>query len=448
MSRFTLRPASRPPGRRRSAVLVAVGLLVLIAAVTATAAVRDTNTVEVVSFYPEGAPDYGNLVAINRSFEATHRGIKTKLTFGGGQFAPNVVARWRAGNPPEVNVGFFGVSSEGTAYATSGQLYDLTNAMNQPLPKSAGYGANVKWKDALLPAVKPFLTLNNKYWAVPSEITAITFFYNRAIFAKAGVTPPTTWAEFLAVCKKLKSKGVAPLTVTGTFNGYMQLYFDYLLARRVGTQPALDAIAGKRTFASIPGVNAAANDLQGLVKSGYFLNGFQATDFTAAQLNFFQGKAAMILMGTWLEGEMKESIPDGFQLATFPFPKIPGGKGNGVVYGAVNARTVAAKSANPALGVEWLRFAARKDVQRARIKYLQYISPYRGVKTDPKYALLQKSFEGGSGSGFATSYSGLFGQSKSVRDAYQVPVGELFFGKLTGAQMVQKISAGLSAATR
>ena len=37
-------------------------------------------------------------------------------------------------------------------------------------------------------------------------------------------------------------------------------------------------------------------------------------------------------------------------------------------------------------------------------------------------------------------------ESKAVRDAYQVPVGELFFGKLTGAQMVKKISAGLSAA--
>ena len=439
MNRFRFR------GRPRWAVLLPVALLVLAAAVTAGAAVREANTVEVVSFYPEGAPDYNNIQAINRSFEATHRGIKTKTTFGGGQSAPNIVARWRAGNPPEVNVGFFGQGSEGTSYATSGQLYDLTSAMNQNLPASHGYGSNVKWKDAMLPAVKPFVTLNNKYWAVPSEITAITFFYNRALFQRAGVTPPKTWDQFVAVCKKLKARGIAPLTVTGTFNGYMQLYLDYLLARRAGVAPVLNAIAGKRTFASIPGVSIAATQLATLIKNGYILQGFQATDFTAAQLNFFQGRAAMILMGTWLEGEMKESIPSGFQLGTFPFPTVPNGKGNGVVFGAVNARTVAAKSENPRLGVEWLRYTARKDIQRARIKFLQYISPYKGVKTDPKYALLQQSFEGGRGS-FAVSYFGLFGQTKAVRDAYQVPVAELFFGKLNGQQMVKKISLGLAAA--
>jgi len=445
MSRFRFRSAASHRWWLRWTVLLPVALLVLAAAVTAGAAVREANTVEVVTFYPEGAPDYNNLVAINRSFEATHPGIKTKTTFGGGQGAPNILARWRAGNPPEVNVGFFGRGPEAEAYATSGQLVDLTSAMNRVLPKAHGYGSKVKWKDAMLPAVKPFVTLKNKYYAVPSEITAITFFYNRAIFKRAGLAAPQTWEQFLAVCKKLKAGGVAPLTVTGTFNGYMQLYFDYLLARRVGTAPVLDAIAGKRTFASIKGVAAAAANLQTLVKKGYFLRGFQATDFTAAQLNFFQGKAAMILMGTWLEGEMKDSIPPGFELGTFPFPGVPGGKGNGVVFGAVNARTVAAKSDNPQLGVEWLRYSARQDIQRARIKYLQYISPYKGVKTDPKYALLQKSFEGGSGGAFETSYFGVFSQPKGRRDAYQVPIAELFFGKLNATQMVRKISLGLTA---
>ena len=197
----------------------------------------------------------------------------------------------------------------------------------------------------------------------------------------------------------------------------------------------------------MPGVAAAANDLQGLVKNGYFLNGFQATDFTAAQLDFFQGKAAMILMGTWLEGEMKDSIPPGFALGTFPFPTIPGGKGNGVVFGAVNARTVAAKSANPAGGIAWLRYNARKKVQAARIKYLQYISPYKGVATDPKYQLLQQSFSDPSGR-FVPSYFGVFGQSGAVKDAYQMPIAKLFFGQETAAQMVADIDSGLRSAKR
>ena len=235
--------------------------------------------------------------------------------------------------------------------------------------------------------------------------------------------------------------------MTGTFNGYMQLYLDYLLARRVGMAPILNAIAGKRTFASIQGVSAAATQLRTIIKSGYILKGFQATDFTAAQLNFFQGRAAMILMGTWLEGEMKESIPPGFQLGTFPFPTDPARQGERRRLRRGQCEDRRCEVGEPRLGVEWLRYSARKDIQRARIKFLQYISPYKGVQTDPKYALLQQSFEGGRGS-FAVSYFGLFGQSKEVRDAYQVPVAELFFGKLTGTQMVKKISLGLASARR
>ena len=430
--------------RFRSARPVVVGAAVLVALSVALVARAATGTIEVVSFYPEGSPDYANLQAIDKSFEATHPGSKVSLVFGGGQNAPNIVARWRAGSPPEVNVGFYGPDPTSQEYVKAGQVYNLTAAMNSKI--GGGYGKNTKWKDAILPAVKPFISQGGQYYAVPSEITAVNFFYNRALFAKYKLTPPTTWAQFLHVCAVLKKNGVAPLTVTGTFAGYMQMYYDYLLARRVGTAPVLNAIAGKSSFSSIPGAVAAASDLQNLVKKGYFLNGFEGTDFTSAQLNFFQGRAGMILMGTWLEGEMKDSIPSGFQLGTFAFPQIPGGKGANVLFGAVNVRTIAAKSANPALGVQWLKWFSRKDVQAARTNYLAYISPFKGVKVGAKYQGIMGALQGGGS--FATDYFGLYGQTASVRDAYQQPIVKLMFQKESPADMVKEISDGLQSAQR
>jgi raffinose/stachyose/melibiose transport system substrate-binding protein len=432
--------------RFRSRRPLAVAAAVLIALSIVLGASAAGGNIEVVSFYPEGAPDYTNLAAIAKSFESSHPGSKVTLTFGGGQDAPNIVARWRAGNPPEVNVGFFGPDAAGQEYARAGQVQDLTAAMNKPLPKKYGYGTT-KWKDTILPAVKPWITMGNKYYAVPSEITAINFFYNRDLFKKYHLTAPKTWAQFLHVCAVLKKNGVAPLTVTGTFAGYMQLYYDYLLARRVGTAPVLSAIAGKTAFSSIPGAVAAATDLQNLVKKGYFLNGFEGTDFTAAQLNFFQGRAGMILMGTWLEGEMKDSIPSGFALGTFAFPTIPGGKGPNVLFGAVNARTVAAKSANPAGGIEFLKWFSRKDVQAARTNYLAYLRPLTGVKVGPKYAGVMAALQSKGGS-FAADYFGLFGQTASVRNAYQLPLVKLMFQKESPADMVKEISDGLQSAQR
>src|SRR5690349_14525222 len=37
------------------------------------------------------------------------------------------------------------------------------------------------------------------------------FFYNAAMFDKAGLNPPTTWAELIDAARQLKSKGIAPV---------------------------------------------------------------------------------------------------------------------------------------------------------------------------------------------------------------------------------------------
>ena len=172
----------------------------------------------------------------------------------------------------------------------------------------------------------------------------------------------------------------------------------------------------------------------------------QGTDFTAAQLDFFQGKAAMILMGSWLVGEMKASIPPDFRVGTFAFPKVPRGKGNGVLFGSVNVLTVAKQSKRPDLGIQWLKYFSRKDVQKTRTKYLDYISPFKGVPAGATYQGIADALA--SGKAFATSYFGVYGQTQSVRDAYQQPIMKLFFGQTSPAAMVQDISNGLAAAKR
>jgi ABC-type glycerol-3-phosphate transport system substrate-binding protein len=39
----------------------------------------------------------------------------------------------------------------------------------------------------------------------------VNWFYNKELFAKAGVEPPTTWAEFVEVCSKLEAAGITPI---------------------------------------------------------------------------------------------------------------------------------------------------------------------------------------------------------------------------------------------
>ena len=67
----------------------------------------------------------------------------------------------------------------------------------------------------------PFLipygdALKGKVWQAPAGAQIIPFFfYNTEMFEKAGVKPPTNWAEFQDVAKKLKAAGFKPLQLVG-----------------------------------------------------------------------------------------------------------------------------------------------------------------------------------------------------------------------------------------
>lgn len=403
-----------------------------------------TGEFEVVSFYPAGSPDYQRLEGLAREFEGRHAGAKVKLVFGGGQDVPQIQARWRAGNPPEVNYGFFGKlagNPDGMTYVDAGQVQPLSDAMGQPLA-----GFDQPWKDAVLPAVRAQLVApDGTFYAAPEAVTTIQFFYNKKIFQQLGVQPPSTLDDLFTVADRVKASGVAPFAVTGTFAPYLQLYMDYLLLRRAGGQNVLDAIDGKKDFATLPGVQQAAADLDRMVSNGYFMNNFKSTDFTAAQLAFFQGDAAMILMGSWLMGEMKESIPAGFEVGTFAFPTAPGAAGDQTgVFGGVNVQTVAKQSGNPALGVAWLQFLAEKSNQEKFVQETGNISAYTGVPApagfEDQAAMLSQE------NAFWPSYFAVLSQPAAVKDAYGMPITELFFGELDGADLVSKINDGLKKA--
>lgn len=403
----------------------------------------DPGTIEVVSIYPEGTADYRNLESTSELFATTYPGSSAKLVVRGSNNTA-IENRWRAGNPPEVNFGgwFKGTIPAAWEYAKAGQLYDLAPAMEGPAS-----GFDGKWKDNILPGVLPFIEYppNGAIYGAPREVTTIQFFYNKKIFGQLGLQIPTTWAEFLAIGDKLKAAGVVPLSLGGSYAPYLDYYFDYLLLRAAGHQPIVDALTGKSRFDEVGGVMQAADEFDKLVKGGYFQQGFVGTDFTAAQINFFSGKAAMILMGSWLQAEMKDSIPSDFELGTFPFPKLDGGAGDqDGVFGTVNSEVVAAQAPRPDLGAEWLRMQAAKVNQVQRTTELGYLSPYRGVSPPPGFEGIADRLN--QGTALIDYEWGLDQGPQALRDAFQQPPIRLASGELSAAEMVKTISDGLAAA--
>ena len=55
-------------------------------------------------------------------------------------------------------------------------------------------------------------------------------------------------------------------------------------------------------------------------KRGYLHPGTASFDHTQSQMEFLQGKAAMITNGTWIANEMKDVVPADFEWGFMPFP--------------------------------------------------------------------------------------------------------------------------------
>ena len=82
------------------------------------------------------------------------------------------------------------------SYAKDGLLYNG----DEVLPEAA--------KSDILDAFVKSGTYNGKLYGFPDLSSARAFFYNKAIFKKAGIdAPPKTWEEFEADAKKIKSLG-------------------------------------------------------------------------------------------------------------------------------------------------------------------------------------------------------------------------------------------------
>ena len=145
---------------------------------------------------------------INR-FKSTRPGVDVEwLDKKGPEFSPFYQTQLTAGTPPDV------INTQGALgleYAAQGALMDLTPLFAAEAAVKARYDANYlgNW------------VFEGRNYMVPFYITKTLLFYNKPMFAKAGLAgAPQNFDEILAAAQKL--------TVGESSSGFMTLNFDWL----------------------------------------------------------------------------------------------------------------------------------------------------------------------------------------------------------------------------
>lgn len=202
---------------------------------------------------------------------------------------------------------------------------------------------------------KQYQNPEGDYFQMPWKSNPVVIFYNKDLFAKAGLDPDnpklSTYAEFIDTSKKLVAAGVAPNAILpAPTSEFFQTQFDFypLYAAETGGKQIVED--NKATFAD---------------QDGYDVADFWATlyrDKLAGQERyqgdaFADGKAAMAIVGPWAVAVYKN-----VNWGSVPVP-TKDGTAAGDTWTFSDAKNIGLYSACKHRGTAWdvLKFSTSKE---------------------------------------------------------------------------------------
>ncbi|WP_327431038.1 extracellular solute-binding protein [Streptomyces sp. NBC_01236] len=308
-----------------------------------------------------------------KEFEAAHPDVKIKVvTLENEAYKSKMTAQIASGKLPDIfHTWGGGVLKQ---QLDAGLVEDLTG--------------KTPWTADYVPAATAAYKFDDKTYAIPFDIGAVGFWYNKALFKKAGITtPPTTWSGYLDAVKALKSAGITPIALAGKEKWPGMYYWAYL-AMRVAGLDAMQKAADDADFTGDDFVKAGQH-LKDLVALQPFQKGFLGgaySDPNGEAALMGNGKAAMELMGQWapiVEADSGKGI--GKDLGFFSFPAVEGGKGALTeVFGGGGGHAL--RKGAPQAALDFLKFFAEKEFAEKLIKETGLIPVSKatvGALTDP-----------------------------------------------------------------
>jgi N-acetylglucosamine transport system substrate-binding protein len=379
--------------------------------------------------------------SVARQYERSHPGIHVNL-WGDPRVDEKLKPRILRRNPPDLASCNLPVWKLIVAH----KLYPLDEALDSP-----AYGQDRSWRDSLTPGVLADYQYEGKSYAMPSNLSAWVCWYDRRQFRRYGWRPPKTWGEFRGLCRQIKQAGVHPLAFQGKYVGGYAWPTLLSLYQRLVPFEQWYAMQDLRPGAfTDPEFIHAAGLMQEMAMQ-YFEPGAMAMTHTESQLEWVNGRAAMIFCGLWLKHEMEKAIPPDFEMACFPVPPVEGGRGDphAVYGGGAENFFVFSDAKHPGEALDFLKYMLSLESAHAYIRQLDTLSPVRdSVKGVPVSPALQSAVDvlNVSTRIYSDRLSGLyltFGKS-----ALPDGLADLLSGKCTPEQFGQRMEAAIDAVRR
>ena len=276
---------------------------------------KDGNTIIKIMFHvdqksAEGQAYKKRIDAFNEAYK--DQNIKASASYiartaGAADYEQKLTGMQNEGSLPDI-ITFDAPNC--ASYAKSGLIYDISNIVSEEVKND-------------------FLSLNEydgKLYGLPIQESSAGFYYNKKIFANAGidvsgytVDNPWTFDQFKEVCQKLEDAGKTAVDMrldatkdeTATY-----LLYPFIYAAG-GEFLSTDGYTANGYFNSTA-TQSGFQFIKDLVTEGYTSYAIGATDF-------FDGKVGMYLSSGWtipdLDNKYPEQFPNRDSWGLLPYPK-------------------------------------------------------------------------------------------------------------------------------
>ncbi len=317
----------------------------------------------------EGEPEQMIIADTIAEFEKAYPNVNVEVTWAGREVLTKARSALLAGQQLDL------VDQAADELNAALIKNDLVMPLDDLLTEQA-YGEDVAFQDIFVPGVlEPYKWKDNVVF-IPYQIITSAFWYDENYFTENNLEVPETWDELMQMCETLKGQDKACIAQDGTVDFYNAYYFYWLAERIMGPGAWYEAVSDPTGNAwDDPGWLKVAQMVQEPVEKGYFMKGWEGNVWPAGQVAWSQGEAAIILVGSWVPNETKQTAKPDFKYRGFLFPEIEGGKGKTTEMESFLIGWVIPKDAqNAAAAREFMKFSMQKQFREKSVEEGKNIS--------------------------------------------------------------------------
>ena len=190
--------------------------------------------------------------------------------------------------------------------------FDIVTQLN--VEKNAVDLSGEAWADTVDPLAAAETSVNGKLYGQPvQDVSAVwAVAYNKQVFDRLGLSVPSNYEEFKAVCEAIKADGMTPIYEAVSDGWHHQLWFCEMGVAIENAEPgtAEKLNNNEMGFADSATALQLVDQIKEMVDLGYWGDNYMANAYSDAAKAIAEGECAMTVANQGFPTELHDAYPD------------------------------------------------------------------------------------------------------------------------------------------